>query len=108
MKQGEDAIKRMAELDANKGMTGKKRAPEPREVGQPANSLARPVEVVNEVLSDADLAQQRLEQAEKMRQSAQQLLAEAERLAAEASQLSPTINVKSKTSNGKKTKVKAD
>lgn len=108
MKQGEDAIKRMAELDANKGMTGKKRAPEPREVGQPANTRARPVEVVNEVLSDADLAQQRLEQAEKMRQSAQQLLAEAERLAAEASQLSPTINVKSKTSNGKKTKVKAD
>jgi len=108
MKQGEDAIKKMAELDANKGMTGKKRAPEPREVGQPANTRARPIEVVNEVLTDADLAQQRLAQAEKMRQSAQQLLAEAERLATEASQLSPTINVKSKTSNGKKTKVKAD
>lgn len=108
MKQGEAAIKKMAELDANKGLTGKRRAPEPREVGQPVNTRAKPVEVVNEVLSDADLAQQRLDQAEKMRQSAQQLLAEAERLAAEATQLNPTINVKAKTTNGKKTKVKAN
>lgn len=108
MKQGEAAIKKMAELDANKGLTGKRRTPEPREVGQPVNTRAKPAEVVNEVLSDADLAQQRLAQAEKMRQSAQQLLAEAERLAAEATELNPTINVKAKTTNGKKTKVKAN
>lgn len=108
MKQGDAAIKKMSELDANSGMTGKRKAPEPREVGQPVNTRARPVEVVNEVLTDADLAQQRLDQAEKMRQSAQQLLAEADKLSAEAIGLNPTINSKVKITNGKKIKVKAN
>ena len=41
------------------------------------------------MLSDADLAQQRLEQAQKMEASAKQLLEEAQRLKLEAEQLSP-------------------
>ena len=63
MKKGEDAIKKMAELDANAGMTGKRRA-EPREVGAPRNSRATPAQVTETVLTDEDLAQQRLDQAE--------------------------------------------
>jgi hypothetical protein len=104
MAQGETAIKRLAEIDANIGMTGKKRKPEPREVGAPANSRAGAVEInETDALSDADLAQQRIAQAEKMKLQAAELLAEAERLAKEAVDLNPGLKV-----NGKKTKVKAN
>lgn len=104
MAQGESAIKRMAELDANAGMTGKKRVPEPREVGAPANSRAGAVEIKeSDVLSDADLAKQRLAQAENMKRQAAELIAEAERLSKEAVELNPGLKV-----NGKKTKVKAN
>lgn len=113
MKQGEEAIKRMAELDSNRGMSGKRRA-EPREVGAPRNSRATPAQVtesvsVDGILSDADLAKQRLDQAERMRESAKQLLAEAERLAGEAAGLStPAAKPKAKRTNVKKAKVQAD
>jgi hypothetical protein len=104
MAQGESAIKRMAELDANAGMTGKKRVPEPREVGAPANSRAGAVEIKeSDTLSDADLAKQRLTQAENMKRQAAELLAEAERLSKEAVELNPGLKI-----NGKKTKVKAN
>lgn len=109
MKKGEDAIKKMAELDANAGISGKRRS-DPREVGAPRNSRATPAQVTESVLTDEDLAQQRLDQAERMRESAKQLLAEAERLANEAAAMSaPTIKTtRAKTTNAKKTaKVKA-
>ena len=57
---------------------------------------------VGDTLTDSDLAEQRISQAEKMKASAAQLIAEAERLMAEASELNPRLKV-----NGKKTKVKA-
>jgi uncharacterized protein YlxW (UPF0749 family) len=44
------------------------------------------------MLSDTDLASQRIEQAQKMEQTAQQLLAEAARLKQEAETLSPKVN----------------
>lgn len=102
MKKGEDAIKKMAELDANAGMTGKRRA-EPREVGAPRNSRATPAQVTETVLTDEDLAQQRLDQAARMRESAKQLLAEAERLANEAAQINVPKLPKAKKANVKKT-----
>ena len=113
MKQGEEAIKRLSELDAGAGIsgkTGRKTPAEPREVGAPRNSRATPAQVPEsavDVLSGADLADQLLTQAEKMKSSAAQLLAEAERLSAEAASMLPTpkANVKSKKTT---TKVKAD
>jgi hypothetical protein len=110
MNSGQDAIKRMAELDASAGMTGKKRrAPEPREVGMPRDSRSQPAEVpltesVSDILSDAELAKQRVEQADKMRANAQQLLAEAERLMAEAAEFNPKLKTKP---NAKKKSVQA-
>ena len=105
MSQGADAIKRMTELDAGAGFTGKKRASEPREVGAPNNSRAGAVEVpADAVLSDADLATQRVEQAEKMKEQAKQLMAEAARLTQEAASLNPGL----KKTNAKKIKVQAD
>ena len=98
MAKGEEAIKRLQEIDQNRGMTGKARKAEPREVGMPVNSRANALvegntsaeAAVAGVLSDADLAKQRLDQANKMRDSAESLLAEAARLETEAQQLSPT------------------
>ena len=111
MAKGEVATRRLAELDAGAGSTGKqnavRRVKEGREVGQPSNTLAKPMETIDQTgfLSDADLAAQRLAQADKMKASAQQLLVEAERLTKEAAELNPTVKVK--RSNGAKTKVKA-
>jgi len=57
------------------------------------------------MLSDTDLAAQRLEQAQKMEASAQQMLAEAARLKAEASNLDPkakNVGTKTKKTTAKK------
>jgi hypothetical protein len=107
MSQGEQAIKRLAELDADAGMSGKtRRNNDVKEVGAPRNSRSTPAVVPSgEALTDELLAEQRIDQAEKMKLSAQQLLAEAERLMAEAASLNPTVKVKS---NAKKKVVKAN
>jgi hypothetical protein len=113
MAQGEEAVKRLEDIDNSRGYTGKRgKAAEPREVGMPANSRANnpvegntsPEQFVSGVLSDADLAKQRLTQAETMRKNAEAMLAEATRLETEAQNLNPTT-----TPNGtrKTTKAKA-
>lgn len=115
MAKGEDAIKRLAELDSNKGMSGKKRKVEPREVGVAPNSKSIPAEgnvsaeqYLHEVLSDGDLAAQRKTQAETMRKNAESLLAEAARLEAEALSLTPsTKNATRKTTKAKAPKKQA-
>lgn len=116
MAKGEEAIKKLAEIDADRGMSGKKRSAEPREVGQPVNSRARSqVEgtmsaeefvATNGVLDDSTLATQRLAQATKMKAEAQSLLAEAARLEQEASQLIPTPVTDVKPKATKKTAAK--
>ncbi len=109
MEQGEEAVKRMAELDRNSGMVTKKRTVEGREVGMPPNntSVSRTnIDVdatdsaaayLKGALSDSDLATQRLSQAESMKAQAKQLIAEAARLEKEAKQLTPAKNVTTKT-----------
>lgn len=106
MEKGEEAVKRLAEIDASQGMTGKKRSAEPREVGVPNNSRvnnqvegsisAEQYVASSGVLDDSALAQQRLAQAAKMKAEAQTLLAEATRLEQEAGQLQPENNAQSK------------
>ena len=98
MDKGEEALKRMAEIDAGAGMSGKKRVKEGREVGMPPNntSVSRTnIDVdatdsaaayLKGVLSDSDIAEQRLSQATQMKKQAEQLLAEAKRLEQEANQ----------------------
>jgi hypothetical protein len=111
MAKGEEAKNRLQEMDKNSGMTGKKRRDGGREVGMPPNnqSLSRTnVEVegtasaaaylkgalTEGVLSDTDLAAQRLSQAEQLKKQAQTLLAEASKLAEEAAQFLPATNAK--------------
>ena len=111
MAKGEDAVKRMAELDANKGMTGKKKT-DIREVGVPNNTRSTPAaqsEPNTSVLSDADLARDRIRQAETMKANAEQMLKEVERLLTEASDLDPTTKTNaSKTKKKPAAKVKKD
>ena len=104
MEKGEEAVKRLADIDKNAGLQTKKRRTEGREVGMPPNnsSVSRTNIDVNPsdsaaaylkgVLSDSDLAEQRLSQAEKMKEQAKQLLAEAQRLETEANDLQPAKN----------------
>ena len=106
MEKGEEAVKRLAEIDSNAGLQTKRRRTEGREVGMPPNnsSVSRTnldvdatdsaAAYLKGVLSDNDLAEQRLSQAKQMQVQAEQLLAEAKRLTEEAQQLSPAKNVK--------------
>jgi hypothetical protein len=105
MSKGDQAVKRLADLDKEAGMQTKK-VRQGREVGMPPNntSVSRTnldVEATNNaaayvkgVLTDDDLATQRLSQAEQMKAQAAQLIAEAKRLEAEASTLKPAKNAK--------------
>lgn len=85
MEGGEEAVKRLAEMDANAGMRGG------RDVGEPKVAETQ-------ALSDEDLVKQRLSQADQMEAEANSLIAEAKRLRDEASSLAP------KAKNGGKSK----
>ena len=108
MKMGEDAIREMAELDANKGYTGKARRRDDygREVGAPAPQ--RMAEVAGsdaaKALDDQAIAQDRLKQAQRMEAEARGLLAESARLKAEAEAMSGGAP---KPTRGRQKKVKA-
>ena len=91
MKLGEQAIKEMADIDANRGITGKARRRDDfgREVGAPvdgvrAGSAAVAGSDAARALDDAQLARDRLAQAQRMETEARGLLAESARLKAEA------------------------
>lgn len=118
MEKGEEAIKELAELDKNKGYTGKKRkVTEDKNLGEvrvPSQSRSVPAQVetnisMNEVLTDEQLAAQRLAQAQKMIAEAKQLMAEAERLQAEATTFSEAPKQRNvKTRKTKKTASKVN
>lgn len=91
MEAGEEAVKELAELDKNAGMTTKKRN-NVNELRTPPASRTNPANVetnisINDVLTDEQIAAQRLSQAQKMQAEARALLAEADRLQKEAQTL---------------------
>jgi hypothetical protein len=89
IEEGGDAAAALADMDANRGIRGAQ-VKEGRELGQPAVDPTRTTagDVSGETLSDADLVNQRIDQARKMEAEAKSLLAEAKRLKQEATQLS--------------------
>ena len=110
MDKGEEAIKKMADLDKNAGMTGKREA---KEVGINPVSRSNVPEIpaaaaatIGDILTDDQLASQRVAQAAKMKLEAQQMLAEAARLEAEAATLTPNANGTTKSTKAKATKKK--
>ena len=113
MEKGEEAVKRLSDIDKSAGMQTKKRNQAGREVGMPPNntSVSRTNidvdatdsaaaylkgKLSEDVLSDADIASQRLSQAEAMQKQAMSLLAEAQRLTEEAKSLTPAKNAKTR------------
>jgi hypothetical protein len=89
MKQGENAVKRLQEMDASRGlqdpMDVAKRMRGDRQVPPPINQAPQGV------LGDTALAQQRLQQAQRMAAEARGLLAESDRLMQEAQQMDPSL-----------------
>lgn len=89
MKQGESAVKRLNELDQSRGLQDPidvaKRMRGDRQVPPPIN------QVPDGILGDSSLAQQRLQQAQRMAAEARGLLAESERLTAEAHSMDPSL-----------------
>jgi len=98
MATGEDAVKRMTDLDSSAGLQTKKRDNTPpkrgREVGEPVKPAAYAPQLQasdNGVLTDEAIASQQLVQATRMKNEAKALLAEAARLEGEAAQLAPSV-----------------
>jgi len=105
---GGEAAARMEDIDKNRGVKGVLQ--EGRELGMPAQPFTGIPSTtsadVNSVLSDGDIAQQRLDQANRMEADAKSLLAEAKRLKAEAASLKPAkakAPAKAKTTTAKAT-----
>lgn len=95
MAKGEEATKRLAELDTQKGITGKNRG---RTTAADVGDRVAPTASVGDaILSDADLAQQRVRQAESMKADAERLMREADRLLQEAADLNPKPDAKKTT-----------
>lgn len=113
MRQGEDAVRRMAELDKQAGMTGRVRPRDDfgREIGAPIERQ-RASEVAGSdaarALDDRALAATLVEQARRMEREAQGLIAEAARLSREAETLQGTTadtpTTKPRTTRSKRVK----
>jgi len=105
MKQGEDAVKRMAQNDASRGLVepGVKRKAEAEfKEGQMAkqqaqqNYMTPPTLTAGQdgALSDRDIAANMLAQAKAMELNAKQMVAEAARMKKDAERMDPTVNAK--------------
>ena len=116
MKLGDEAIKEMANLDANRGMTGKVRPRDDygREIGAPIDAVRQGSSAVAGsdaalALDDAALARNFQQQAERMAAEARSLLAESDRLLKEAAQLSGTKSEPAvKSTRGRRKQAVAD
>jgi hypothetical protein len=116
MKMGQDAIKKMADLDGDRGMTGKVRPRDDygREVGAPTELVRQGSSSVAgsdaaRALDDAALANNFRDQATRMAAEARQLLAESDRLMKEAQSMSgqPMPKAETTTRRGRPPKAKA-
>jgi hypothetical protein len=95
----------MSELDANSGLTTKRR--DQRNVGEPeikSQPIAPLQAGLNDVLTDEVIASQQLVQATRMRNEAKSMLLEADRLEKEAATISPSVVKATKTKVATKTK----
>jgi hypothetical protein len=85
MQQGEEAVRRLAEMDKSMGLQ------DPADVVRRMRGPQSGVQGSSDILGDSSLAQQRIEQAQKMEREARGLLAESKRLMDEAKSLDPDI-----------------
>lgn len=111
MQQGEQAVKRMAELDQSRGLQDPADVARRLRGDQPSNERAQTASTAQGLLGDNDLANNLRQQAAKMSAEAKGLMAEAERLLKEAAGMDPMPAIKetakAKKTTTKKTKVSA-
>jgi hypothetical protein len=102
MKQGEDAVKKLAEMDASMGLQ------DPVDVARRlrGDKNKAPVQSTGDALGDQTLATNLRQQAERMEREAKGLLAEAARLSKEAATLDPVKSEVPKAKKSTKAKVK--
>ena len=103
MKQGADAVKRMAENDASRGMVAPevKRAAEAEYKKTQAQKTSTPaaqpfIASNNGALSDRDIAANMLAQAQRMESEAKALVAEAARMKKDAERMDPYVSPRAK------------
>lgn len=96
MKQGEAAVKKMADMDDSRGLQNP--ADVVRRMRGPVDAPEPVVATSGDLLGDAALAKQRVEQAQRMERDAAGLQTEAARLMTEARTLDPTLNPVAETS----------
>jgi len=100
MKTGEEAIKRLAENDASRGMVAPevKRAAEARYKADQASKASTPAQTLQApaegALSDRDIAANMVFQAKKMELEAKQMIAEAARMKKDAQRMDPKVVAK--------------
>lgn len=102
MEQGDDAVKKMKDIEDGRGFADNKKIDNLKDLGDPVyvdNSLNT---TSNDVLSNDDIARSLLEQSEQYRDQAQNLIAEAKRLEAEAKALTPRAKNVRKTTTKEK------
>lgn len=110
MKQGEEATKRLAEMDNSLGMQDaaqvarRMRGDKVTESAPPRTAPPKGVQASGDALGDAALANNLRQQAERMSREAKGLLAEAARLEKEAASLDPVKAVKETATKAKKAK----
>ena len=86
MAQGEEAVKRLKEIDESRGLQ------DPKDIARRVRESQNKVTAQSpDVYGDTELAQQRLQQSQKMAAEARGLLAESERLAQEAYSMDPNL-----------------
>ena len=111
MTQGEQAVKRMAELDQSRGLQDPADVARRLRGDQPAVQRQAPAQGSQGALGDTDLANNLRQQAAKMDAEAKGLMAEAARLMKEAAQMDgvkpESLLPKAKKTTTKKTKVSA-
>ena len=103
MKQGEEAVKRLAEMDKSMGLQ------DPADVARRMRGDVQqpPAQTAPGLLGDNDLANNLRQQAAKMTAEAKGLMAEADRLLKEAAQMDPApVEAPAKKSTAKKTTTK--
>lgn len=95
MKQGEDAIKRMAQNDASRGMVApevKRAAEAAYKASQVAQPVTSPLQAPQtEALDDRSIAANMLAQAKRMESDAKGMIAEAARMKKEAEHMDPHV-----------------
>lgn len=108
MKQGEQAIKKLAEMDATRGMVAPevKRSAEAAFKSRQAGQKATVAAPADGALSDRDIATNMLAQAQRMEAEAKGLAAEAARMKKEAEKMHPGVPVKRGAAKPTETTVK--